>query len=178
MHHRKLQQSRPDVIELLPNIVEESLALAAPSLTEPDAKSINKYIRRQVAKPNSEGLLDAELDAMTAVCDQFPQGMYFNTLGVAQYRATQYEAAIESLNQSLVKSPTEQDLPGPHPSDLAMSHFQLDQTEQANRFRDQLNEAMKLDAWRDNEEAQQFVTEVNELFDTSEPTPENTTSTP
>ena len=109
-----------------------------------------------------------QLENMQELCKDHPRGSFFNTLGVAEYRAGNYEAAIEACTKSLDMTPKELDLPGPHPGDLAflaMSHFQLGENEQANEFRKQLTEAMKHKKFQSDEETVGFVKEVNELLD-------------
>ncbi len=46
-----------------------------------------------------------------------------------------------------------------------MSNFQLDNKEEANKFRQQLTQAMKLDAFRDAGECLGFVKGVDTLFE-------------
>ena len=48
-----------------------------------------------------------------------------------------------------------------------MSHFQLGNKDEANKYREQLTEAMKLDAFKDDEDCQNFVQEVDILFEGS-----------
>ena len=85
---------------------------------------------------------------------------------MAQYRCGEYAKAIESLEFSLEKMPVELKLPGPHPANLAflaMSHLQLGNIEEATKYRNQLTKVMKLDEFKDDEEALGFVEEVNSL---------------
>ena len=48
---------------------------------------------------------------------------------------------------------------------LAMAYYKLDDRKKAEEFRSQLKEAMKLDAFKDDEECKSFLIEVNSLFD-------------
>jgi hypothetical protein len=50
-----------------------------------------------------------------------------------------------------------------------MSHRQLGSAEEANKFRTQLDEAMKNESFKDDPECQSFAAEVAELFSKDEP---------
>ena len=50
---------------------------------------------------------------------------------------------------------------------LAMSHRQLGNQTEATEFREQLNELMKQDAFKDDKDCQAFLAEVNELFESN-----------
>ena len=95
------------------------------------------------------------------------EGAIWNTLGVAQYRASEWQAAIDGLQKSM-------DLrKGGDAADwfiLAMAHWQLDHKEEARK---QYGKAVE---WMDknqpkNEELQRFRNEAAELLDISEPAP-------
>jgi hypothetical protein len=108
-----------------------------------------------------------QLAKMQEVCNDHPRGMFFNTLDVAEYRAGNYEAAIEACTKSLDTTPKALNLPGPHPGDLAflaMGHFQLGHNKQAATFREQLTATMKHDKFKSDEVAVGFAKEVNELL--------------
>jgi WD40 repeat protein/tRNA A-37 threonylcarbamoyl transferase component Bud32 len=92
-------------------------------------------------------------------------GLLLNTLGVAQYRAGQYQAALKTLTASdKVQSPL---LKGSHPADLAflaMANYQVGQKERAQGFLTQLRETMKRNPWTKDEEARAFLQEAESLL--------------
>jgi tetratricopeptide (TPR) repeat protein len=86
---------------------------------------------------------------------------WWNTLGVAQYRAGNWQAAIESLNKSEMLAPDQ--FLSFNALFLAMAHQQLGETQAAWKYYDQ---AM---VWRDqhtpaDDELQRFRGEATELL--------------
>ncbi len=161
--HDKLD---PIVARLLPSVVAESLTLPAPPLTADSSESVNESLWKKLVVPGTKPTGE-ELQRMKDICRVDPRGIYFNTLGVAMYRAGDYKAAIEASTRSSELTPKELGLPGPHAVDLAflaMSHFQLGDRDTADEFREKLNVAMKLDAFKNDEECLGFVKEVDALL--------------
>ena len=161
----------PAVVKLLPLSVHEALKLRKPPILELDsdqAQSVNSRLWQKVVVPNSSPM-EGDLEWMNAVVRDFPRGMYFNTLGVTEYRAGNYEAAIKACLKSVELLPLQEDrYDSPHASDyafLAMSYFQLANKDKASEYRKKLTEAMKLDAFKNDEECLNFVKEVDALFD-------------
>jgi serine/threonine protein kinase len=144
-------------------------------LNEDYAEALNSLIWELVKhSPDaaSRSLLAEELTNLRRMVEKFPRGLYYNSLGTAEYRMGNYQAAIDACAKSLELLPKEQNLPGPHPGDLAilaMSHRQLGSAEEANKFRTQLDEAMKNESFKDDPECQSFAAEVAELFSKDEP---------
>ena len=125
-------------------------------------------IRSEIDSGTKTGLLQSRLYLFRELVDQHPRGIYFNTLATFEYRFKNYANAIEAASKSLEMTPKQQKLPSAHPGDLAilaMSHFELGDHEKANDYRARLNEAIKLDVFKDDEECQLFFAEVNVLFD-------------
>lgn len=96
---------------------------------------------------------------------------FHNTLGVAQYRAGQWEAAIASLKESL-------ELQGDNHKGnsfdfffLAMAHWQLGNQAEARQWYVKGVESMK-ESQPDNEEITRFRAEAAELFGVTETPPE------
>lgn len=88
------------------------------------------------------------------------QRFYLNTLGLAQFRVSQYANAIESLTKA-------DRFNGGIPGDLAflaMSHHQLGQKDQAQKAFTRLREAMKQEKWSNDAEAQAFFRETEKLL--------------
>ena len=134
------------------------------------AEAYNNQIWPKVAKPSptSPFITLEELNKYRQVCEEYPQGIYFNTLAVAEYRMANYKESIAAALKSVELTPKEAGLPSPHPSDyafIAMSHFKLGDKEKANEYRVKLNEAMKLNAFKNDEECLSFVQEVKSLLD-------------
>jgi thiol-disulfide isomerase/thioredoxin len=130
------------------------------------AYEFNNSFWKTIVSPNSKPSA-AEIERMSAICRDDPRGIYFNTLGTAQYRIGNYEAAVEACLKSVDLTPNELNLPGPHAGDLAvlaMSHFQLGDKEQAVKYRERLNETMELRVFRNDAECLGFMQEVNDLF--------------
>jgi tetratricopeptide (TPR) repeat protein len=96
------------------------------------------------------------------------KAMYWNTLGVAQYRDGQWQAAVEALNKSIELG-----------SDgisfdcffLAMAHWQLGNKEEARRWYDKAVEWMS-ENMPDNEELLRFRAEAVELLGIAEVPPD------
>ena len=92
-------------------------------------------------------------------------GNLINILGVAQYRAGHYEAALKSLQRSerLNASPAG----GSHPADLAfltMAHYKLGHKDQARTELDQLRQAVQRPQWPFMTEARALLHETEELL--------------
>jgi WD40 repeat protein len=90
--------------------------------------------------------------------------MILNTLGVAQYRAGQYAAAVETLTQSNVLN-TEK-AKGPFPEDLAflaMAHHRLGHKDQAQALVVQLRRMLEQARWAKSTEARSFLREAETL---------------
>ncbi|MCA9214135.1 MAG: protein kinase [Planctomycetales bacterium] len=139
---------------------------SAPAAYATIASRLNKDIWEKVREPGSEPT-DEELNRMRSICKQLPKGMYFNTLGTAEFRAGNYQAAIEAANVSVSKTPAELNLDSPHPGDiaiLAMSHLKLGNLKDAKQYRDQFQELMKQDNWQSDKECTSFQNEVTAMF--------------
>ena len=132
------------------------------------ARSANSRIWSLVRMPTNEPLPE-DIREIEAIADKYQLGVYFNTLGVAQYRAGRYELAIESCEKSAKLTPEQDDrYDSPFAGDLAilaMSHFQLGNTELARTYRSRLNAAMELEAFKKDEDCLQLLNELNSLFD-------------
>ncbi len=92
-------------------------------------------------------------------------GRYLHTLGLALYRAGQYQEALTTLTQSnkLNSVSFETSFP-PNLAFLAMTHHRLGHKEQAQAALTGLREAMKTPQWARNERLQAFLLEAEELM--------------
>ena len=89
------------------------------------------------------------------------QGMFWNTLGVAHYRAGEWMDAIDALKKSdeLLKG----NMFGFNASFLAMAHWQLGEHDEARKWYDQAVEWMEKNM-PTNEELKRFRDEAAELL--------------
>jgi tetratricopeptide (TPR) repeat protein len=98
-------------------------------------------------------------------CRLVPEDGYFlNTLGMAQYRAAQYQASVETLTRA-DKINTAQ-FKGAYPGDLAflaMSYYQLGDKDRALKFLGKLREIASQPRWSRNNEVLAFLREAETL---------------
>ena len=110
---------------------------------------------------------DIELEQFREITKKHPKGMYYNTLGAAEYRMGNYEEAIAAAQKSAELLPSELNLPSIYPGDyaiLAMSQFKLGEKDKANEYVEKLEEAMKLKAFKDDYDCISFATELRQLL--------------
>jgi formylglycine-generating enzyme required for sulfatase activity len=130
------------------------------------AGQLNNKIWLQVVSGDS---LPSKIDVeqLEQLAKMLNRGSAFNTVGVAQYRLGNYHAAIEACLKSLEFRSKEMKLPGSYAGDLAflaMSHFQLGDKQEADKYRNQLAEVMQLAIFKDDKECLGFLKEANILF--------------
>jgi hypothetical protein len=124
----------------------------------------------QKAREEAKRLAALEMNAreqFRRLVNRHPRGADFNTLAVLEFRMDSYDEAIKAASMSVKFLPEELNLPGPYPDDLAIlaiSYRKLGNAEQANDYRHQLNEAMKMDAFKNDNECQSYLAEVDEFF--------------
>ena len=129
----------------LPRVASEMLKAKRgnelPQLNEAYARLVNQQIANLVKRSEVAGALPVSnwpLQRMKDVCTRFPRGVYFHTLGLAQYRAGEFEPAIGSFQKSMELSPAELEASGVSPVDLgftAMCHHRLGNTAMASEYR-------------------------------------------
>jgi dipeptidyl aminopeptidase/acylaminoacyl peptidase len=86
---------------------------------------------------------------------------YLSTLGMAQYRVGNYQAALDTLAEY------ERILKGANPTTLsysAMAYHQLGRTDQARAALDKLREMIKASGWEQNESVQSLLREAEALI--------------
>jgi Flp pilus assembly protein TadD len=133
-----------------------------------DPEPLNNASWEVVCKPHAsaDAYRHALLQAEEA-CRLEPQnGTYLNTLGVAQYRGGQYEAAAQTLARSEKLNTTPKD--GPRPDDLAflaMAQYQLGRKEQAQATLARLREAIKGSRSTRNLQSAAFLREAAALLE-------------
>ena len=151
---------------------DEEFKNTLPIISMTQAKQINDEVWKEVKVlpiPGAPLLPQASvLDLYRNMVQQYPRGIYYNTLAAAEYRRSNFKNAIAASLKSVELTQKELKIPTPHPVDyaiLAMSHFKLDELEKASEYREKLDQAIKLDVFKDDEECKSFATEVNSLFD-------------
>jgi Flp pilus assembly protein TadD len=170
---------RPDVLDLVrtdpglnPEVRAAALALAETWPESTSASTFNKAAWTLVQLPNHpeadsrRGLRLAE--AATRI--EPDNGVFLNTLGVAQYRAGQYQKARATLTRSNQLNGSRE------PSDLAflaMTHQRLDQVEAARATLERLREVMKVPDRARIGENQEFLREAESVILKSPELPED-----
>ena len=139
--------------------------------SENEAKQIDSDTWNRARRPISReelGHSDRDMDRYRSnFIKQYPRGVFYRTLAAAEFRMGNCKEAIEAALKSLELTPTELNLPGPFPGDfaiLSMSHFKLAEKDKAKDYRQKLNEAMKLEVFKDDNDCKSFAAEVEQLF--------------
>jgi WD40 repeat protein/serine/threonine protein kinase len=166
-----------DVIHALRNNagLSESLRQAALNVAEQysgNSGTLNSRSWTVVRQPGASAAVyrRALLQAEEA-CRLAPQNSsYLNTLGAAQYRLGQYQAALETLSRSekLRTTPAA----GPLPANLAfqaMAQHQLGQKEQAEATLSRLRETLTKPQWVKHAESISFLREAETLIEGKAP---------
>ena len=146
------------------------------TISKEEAEEINRDIWQKVkslnlnaVKNGTAPLSQAEINSLRSVSTHYPQQrQYLTTLMVAEYRLNHLKQNVAAVEKQIstwaqVKkedvnwSPVELAV-------LAMSYHKLGDTEKAAEYRAQLDEAMKLEKWSDDEDSKAFFAEANELL--------------
>jgi len=189
--HDELQRTHQDYLARhqsksspLPAVAVETLQLPRgtelPQLNEESAIALNQQIWDLVKAPTADSSVTVtkqDLQKLRDTCQKFPSGTYFHTLGIAEYRLGDIEAAIQSLTASAEKLPAELGLSAPHPVDLAflaMCHHRLEHPEDASRFLDEMRTALKDARYVFDSDTQQRTQEAIRLLNGSDAFPELT----
>lgn len=165
--HLSLAQVEEKDLQLLPKAIQLAIELPKPPVSEKTAQAENQRIWNKVLPPESQPT-DLDLEWMHDIVQQYPRGIYFNTLAVTEFRAGNYKAAIAASLKSVELTPQQDDrYDSPYPGDfavLAMSYLLLGDRRNANEYREKFTKAMKLDVFSDDEENLGFLREVNTHF--------------
>ena len=121
----------------------------------------------EIVKTPAGGAQDYEeaLQKAREICLAFPNPNYINTLGVAFYRNGLYHQAVETMTEAASLHEEEGGIP--HPIDLAvlaMAMHQLGETGSARSIHRQLENLMAQEVFAEDEECQQFMTELEQLL--------------
>ena len=125
---------------------------------------VNQSIRAQVVRNLVASVDLNEISRLRELLDKNPDRIAYTTLGMAEYRLGNFPNAINACSKSLKLTPQDRD---PHPINLAviaMSLFSLGNQTEAEKYRQQLVEAMQQEQFKDVEECQSFFQEVENLF--------------
>ena len=101
--------------------------------------------------------------SMREACKLSQHGYHWLALAIAEYRLGNFTQATESANTSIGILP-----PPAHPINLAvkaMSHLKLGESAEADKFRQEMDKAMKSGAFDWDTNCSTFETELNELFE-------------
>ena len=123
-------------------------------------------------------MFDFNLKFLSKASERHPRGATLATLGAAKFRLENYESAIADAMQSLERSRLRFKPAKYHACSLAvlaMSHHKLGNQAEANAFRKQLNDIMKNDDFKNDQDSIQFLKEVNNLFDAKPASEDNST---
>jgi WD40 repeat protein len=131
-----------------------------------DAMRLNNASWSVAGRPDAEAAAyRLALRQAETACRSSPEdGVFLNTLGVAQYRVGQYRQAVatlthaDKLNSVAYRGSTPADL-----AFLAMAQHRLGQMEQARAALSRLREAMRKPQWNNDQEAQGFLREAEVL---------------
>ena len=146
--------------------VVEALSKELESQLDVPGASARQYITWAWSLGLRTGSVDSRLAAVAvrlaqkAVELEPENGHFHNTLGIAQYRAGQYEKALATLTKG-------NKIKGEFPDDLAflaMTHHQLGQIEEARAALARAQESMKQPQWAGDEELQRFLKEAEALI--------------
>jgi len=116
--------------------------------------------RRQLAAAYEQALAWAR-----RAIDSAPNnGAIMNTLGVAEYRAGDFAAAVETLNASAeLNARSTGAFATADLAFLAMAHHQLSNDEEAGRHLEQLRYSLELNRWKKDAESQAFLVEAEQV---------------
>ncbi|HEV8060364.1 MAG TPA: hypothetical protein VGP68_10850 [Gemmataceae bacterium] len=122
------------------------------------------YVVRYAAssKKGYERCLDLALEAVRLSPHE---GMFVNTLGVAQYRVGQYKEAVETLNKSYAMN--QNSFVGEQPADVAflcMSYARLGRAQEAKEQFALLMQLTKQKRWQEDLESVAFCKEAAEVM--------------
>jgi tetratricopeptide (TPR) repeat protein len=140
-----VKQEVGDHIRAFKGVTEEVRAKALARDYHPDPNALNTLSWRVVLRPDAKLIeYDLALRQAQVACDLAPEnGLYLNTLGVAQYRVGKFREALETLTRSEKLNAGEN---GPHPADIAfiaMTLHQLGNNEQLKPALGRLRQAVK-----------------------------------
>ncbi|HNQ23954.1 MAG TPA: protein kinase [Phycisphaerae bacterium] len=119
-------------------------------------------------RPRVMADFEPQLDAALSLCRFDPKsGVYRRTLGVAQYRVGRYADTLSTLIRADEINSANGDR---YPADvafLAMAHYRLGHLEQAQAELEQLRQLMQDPKYAQDEEAQGFLKEAEDLIGTA-----------
>ncbi|MGE0482283.1 MAG: protein kinase [Phycisphaerae bacterium] len=156
----------------LPGDVRQ-LALRLAELRSPDPAQLNQRAWRIVRDPGADAKeYQRAVQYAQAALRHAPErelGYWLNTLGAAQYRVGDYEAAIETFARSDNLNQTRHE--GGHPADIAftaMALHQLDRSAEARALLPRLRALTQTRRWIRDAESQNLLREVEDLLAVSD----------
>lgn len=152
-------------VVLFARVVEEQRRAANARADEANALNTTAWLAVRYVPVTPEAVTKAVAEARRAVELAPNQGFYINTLGVALYRAGQFQEALDTLTRSDAINAEEQD--GPQPGDvafIAMARWQLGQKEEARVALARLRDLAAQDRWKNEEETRRHLAEAEALI--------------
>lgn len=163
-----VQQRLRDDSSLSDDVRDRALRLA--DLRGPDPTQLNQRAWRIVRDPGADPKeYQRALQYAQAALRHAPErelGYWLNTLGAAQYRIGEYEAAIETFARSDNLNQTRHE--GGHPADIAftaMALHQLERHAEARALLPRLHALTQTRRWIRDAESQNLLREVEDLLD-------------
>jgi tetratricopeptide (TPR) repeat protein len=150
----------------LPEQVRQEALAVAGRLTENPA-ALNQASRAVARRPGAEpSAYDLALRQAEGACRLLPfEGSYHTTLGMVQYRLGKYADALATLTRAAeLHEAASGQLDPADLAFLAMTHFRLDQRDQAKQILSALREAMQLPNKNPSQESQELFREAETLL--------------
>ena len=158
---------------------EDGERISRTQYTEAGAKNILfslgswKWVQAETSK--TLALSPVEMCQLRAAVTQFPTGNRYFVLAVAEYRMRNFQKAIDAATK-VADAPNDGEArPRAELAILALSHLRLNNVEQANNYREQLNslderirDEFPTSIFLENTNEESFLSwhrEVNQLFD-------------
>lgn len=117
----------------------------------------------------SRSRYERELTAIRKLVAQYPNGGAFNTLGVAEFRCGNYQAAIDACQKAIELQPNESGHEVPFPVDyavVAMCYLHLGQLDTVEEYRMKMEQAMNSLAFLNDAECESFRVELSSAKET------------
>jgi len=151
-------------------LIERQLANAVSAKEIPRVSLICKWSNSTVweaVQPAGSVVVPQQASLMRKVVQLSEKGSHFNTLAVTLFRIGQYEQAITACQQSINRTPSEFNLPGPHPIDFAftaMCHHRLGNKGLAGEFKVKAEAAALNAPFKEDPEVTGAIRELQALF--------------
>ena len=178
---KQYDKQERELTNFLPPKIVEAAEMARPPkkwlfVSKSEADDINRDIWQKVKSPNSSAVKNGAAVLSQAEIDSFRNVLihhalereYLTTMLVAEYRLNHLKKNVLVVKMQIsILAQVKTEDPNWSPVELAvlaMSHHKLGNQEKTTEYRTQLNEVMKLEEYRDDEDSKSFFAEANELL--------------